>query len=67
MNVIGIAEKDIKGRNINSLNYPMFDYFWFANRSANANQFLMNKDLYFNKNYFYSFKEFVSANELNLP
>lgn len=67
MTVIGVSEKDIKGRNIDSLNFPMFDYFWFANRSASANQFLMKKELYINKNYFFSFKEFVNNLEISLP
>ena len=65
LDIIGIVEKDIKGRKINSLNDKFFDHFWFANKSIKAhkfNSYCYEKDMYNNKNNFFYYTEL--ANEL---
>jgi hypothetical protein len=60
MKVIGINEKDIKGRNISSYDNNLFDFFWFANKTPTPNmfnQFLFEQDLLNNKNSFYALKD----------
>ena len=70
MNVFGIKEKNIKGNNIPELNFPIYQFFWFSNKSIVPIPFVNNynfilfqqQNMIFNQNLFCFLKNYVNNN-----